>query len=120
MPRRRSADADTVFAGLREHGLRRTRDGGRTWHDLELPQPGVFSVARGAADGAVYAGCEPSTLFRTDDGGDTWRELDALLELPLAPDLELPAAALDLARALDRAEPARRRPCCSSGSSSAG
>ena len=35
------ADGDTVFAGLREHGLRRTRDGGRTWHDVGLPQPGV-------------------------------------------------------------------------------
>ena len=84
------ADGDTVFAGLREHGLRRTRDGGRTWQDVELPQPGVFSVAVSAADGAVYAGCEPSALFRSDDGGDSWRELTALLDLPSRPNWSFP------------------------------
>ena len=84
------ADRDTVFVGLREHGLRRTRDGGRTWRDVELPQPGVFSVAVSAADGAVYAGCEPSALFRSDDGGDSWRELEALLELPSRPTWSFP------------------------------
>jgi photosystem II stability/assembly factor-like uncharacterized protein len=84
------ADADTVFAGLREHGLRRTRDAGRTWQDVELPQPGVFSVAVSAADGAVYAGCEPSQLFRSDDGGDSWRELEALLDLPSRPTWSFP------------------------------
>ena len=83
-------DGDTVFAGLREHGLRRTRDGGETWEDLELPEPGVFSVAVSAADAAVYAGCEPSRLFRSDDGGDSWRALDALLELPSRPTWSFP------------------------------
>ncbi|HSL63838.1 MAG TPA: hypothetical protein VK874_04200 [Gaiellaceae bacterium] len=84
------ADPDTVYAGLRERGLRRTRDGGRTWQDVGLPQPGVFSVAVSAADGAVYAGCEPSALFRSDDGGETWRELEALLELPSRPTWSFP------------------------------
>ena len=65
------ADRDTAFAGLREHGLRRTRDAGETWEDVELPEQGVFSLAVSAADGAVYAGCEPSRLFRSDDGGDS-------------------------------------------------
>ena len=84
------ADRDTAFAGLREHGLRRTRDGGETWDDVELPEPGVFSVAVSAADGAVYAGCEPSRLFRSDDGGDSWRALDSLLELPSRPTWSFP------------------------------
>jgi photosystem II stability/assembly factor-like uncharacterized protein len=78
-------DPDTVFAGLREGGLRRTRDGGRSWDDCALPEPGVFSLAVSAADGAVYAGTEPSRLFRSDDGGESWRELEALLELPSRP-----------------------------------
>jgi hypothetical protein len=56
------SDPDTAFAGLREHGLRRTCDGGERWEDGGLAQPGVFSVAVSAADGAVYAGCEPSAL----------------------------------------------------------
>ena len=29
-------DSDVVYAGLREGGLRRTSDGGRTWADCDL------------------------------------------------------------------------------------
>ena len=84
------ADADTVFAGLREGGVRKTTDGGRTWKDCALPQPGVFSLAVSAADGAVYAGTEPSALYRSDDGGETWRELGGLLMLPSRPTWSFP------------------------------
>src|SRR5919201_5423182 len=73
-------DPDTIYVGLREGGVRRTSDGGRTWVDCALPEPGVFSLAVSAADGAVYAGTEPSRLFRSDDRGESWRELEALLE----------------------------------------
>jgi photosystem II stability/assembly factor-like uncharacterized protein len=83
-------DPDRVFAGLREHGVRRSRDGGRSWDDVGLPQPGVFSLAVSAADGRVYAGCEPSALFVSEDGGDSWRELSALLELPSRPTWSFP------------------------------
>src|SRR5438128_2276565 len=68
-------DPDIVYVGLRESGIRKTIDGGATWHECELPEPGVFSLAVGAVDGAVYAGTEPSRLFRSDDGGEAWREL---------------------------------------------
>jgi photosystem II stability/assembly factor-like uncharacterized protein len=83
-------DADVVYAGLREGGVQRTGDGGRTWVDCALPRPVVFSVAVSAAEGAVYAGTEPSALFRSDDGGETWRELTALLELPSRPTWSFP------------------------------
>ena len=59
------ADADVVYVGLREGGVRRTRDGGSAWEDCGLPEPGVFSLAVSAADGAVYAGTEPSRLFQS-------------------------------------------------------
>jgi hypothetical protein len=84
------ADADTVFAGLREGGVRRSVDGGQSWIDCKLPEPGVFSLAVGAADGAVYAGTEPSRLFRSDDKGASWQELDALLDLPSRPTWRFP------------------------------
>src|ERR671937_2165352 len=84
------ADPDTVYACLREGGVRRTSDGGRSWVDCELPDPGVFSLAVSVADGAVYAGPEPSRLFRSDDGGGSWRALDALLELPSRPHWSFP------------------------------
>jgi len=83
-------DADTVFAGLREGGVQRTLDGGRSWRDCRLPEPGVFSIAVSPADGTVYAGTEPSRLFRSDDRGESWRELEALLELPSRPNWSFP------------------------------
>jgi photosystem II stability/assembly factor-like uncharacterized protein len=83
-------DPDTVFAGLREGGVRRTVDAGASWIDCALPERRVFSLAVSAADGAVYAGTEPSRLFRSDDRGQTWRALDALLELPSQPSWSFP------------------------------
>jgi photosystem II stability/assembly factor-like uncharacterized protein len=83
-------DPDTVYAGLRAHGVRRTHDGGRTWVESALPEPGVFSLAVSASDGAVYAGTEPSRLFRSDDRGRSWRELERLLELPSQPTWSFP------------------------------
>jgi photosystem II stability/assembly factor-like uncharacterized protein len=84
------ANDETVYAGLREGGLRRSVNGGQTWEDCELPESGVFSLAVSAADGAVYAGTEPSRLFRSDDRGQSWRELDALLNLPSRPTWSFP------------------------------
>src|SRR4051812_49643230 len=49
-------DPDAVYVGLRETGIRKTTDGGATWHECELPEPGVFSLAVSPVDGAVYAG----------------------------------------------------------------
>jgi hypothetical protein len=84
------ADADVVYAGLREGGVRHSVDGGQSWVDCGLPEAGVFSLAVSAAGGAVYAGTEPSRLFRSDDCGESWRELDALLELPSRPTWSFP------------------------------
>jgi photosystem II stability/assembly factor-like uncharacterized protein len=84
------ADSDTVYAGLRAGGVRKSTDGARSWIDCELPEPGVFSLAVSGADGAVYAGTEPSRLFRSDDGGESWRELAGLLDLPSRPSWSFP------------------------------
>jgi photosystem II stability/assembly factor-like uncharacterized protein len=83
-------EKDVVYAGLREGGVRRTVDGGRSWEECELREPGVFSLAVSAADGVVYAGTEPSRLFRSEDRGECWRELEALLELPSRPTWSFP------------------------------
>lgn len=84
------ADPDTVYVGLHDGGVRRTKDGGRTWIDCDLPAPDVFSVAVSSVDGAVYAGTEPSALYRSNDRGETWRELAGLLELPSRPTWSFP------------------------------
>ena len=84
------ADPDVVYAGLRAGGVRRSVDGGQSWVDCRLPEPGVFSLAVSAADGVVYAGTEPSRLFRSDDRGESWGELETLLELPSRPTWSFP------------------------------
>jgi len=84
------ADEDVAYAGLRDGGVQRTRDGGSVWEDCKLPEPGVFSLAVSAADGAVYAGTEPSRVFTSDDRGATWDALDALLDLPSRPGWRFP------------------------------
>jgi photosystem II stability/assembly factor-like uncharacterized protein len=84
------ADPETVYAGLRDGGVRRTSDGGRSWVDCQLPDPDVFSLAVSPADGAVYAGTEPSRVFHSADRGESWRALDALLELPSRPTWSFP------------------------------
>jgi photosystem II stability/assembly factor-like uncharacterized protein len=83
-------DPDVVYAGLRERGVRRSGDGGRSWVDCELPELEVFSLAVSAVDGAVYAGTEPSRLFRSTDAGGSWIALDRLLELPSRPTWSFP------------------------------
>src|ERR1700758_4412656 len=84
------ADPETLYAGLREGGVRRSRDGGRTWNDCELPERALYSLGVSAADGSVYAGTEPSRVFRSCDQGGNWSELDALLELPSRPHWSFP------------------------------
>ena len=81
---------ETVFAGLREGGVRRSDDFGASWVDCALPEPGVFSLAVSPADGTVYAGTEPSRLFASGDRGTTWNALDALLDLPSRPTWSFP------------------------------
>jgi photosystem II stability/assembly factor-like uncharacterized protein len=84
------SDPDTVYAGLRADGVRRTTDGGSTWVEGGLGGEQVFSVAVSAANGAIYAGTEPSALYRSDDRGETWRELSGLLDLPSHPTWSFP------------------------------
>lgn len=76
-----AARDETVLVGTRGAGVRVSRDSGASWERVELPEPDIFSVAIGPADGALYAGSEPSRLFVSRDG-DQWTELEALQEIP--------------------------------------
>ena len=48
------ADPDILYAGLREGGVRRSSDGGRTWVDCNLPEAGVYSVAVRISSAIVF------------------------------------------------------------------
>jgi len=69
-----------VLAGTRGRGALLSEDGGASWEQVPLPEPDVFSVAIGAADGALYVGAEPSRLFVSRGGA--WEELEALQAIP--------------------------------------
>ena len=76
-----AVEGERVLVGTQGEGALLSRDGGRAWEPIELPERDVFSVAIGPADGALYAGTEPSRLFVSRDGGE-WAELEALQEIP--------------------------------------
>ena len=84
-----AADDERVLVGTRGGGALLSGDGGATWEPVDLPEPDVFSVAIGAADGALYAGTEPSRLF-VSRGGGRWEELEALQDIPSRPRWSFP------------------------------
>lgn len=88
-------DADRVYVGTFDDGVRVTEDGGETWRKSALDDPRVLSLAVSRAHevhgrSVVYAGTEPSNLYRCDDGGRTWHVLPALRELPSEPRWSFP------------------------------
>ena len=50
-----AADGDRVIVGTQGAGALLSGDGGRRWERMELPEPDVFSVAIGSADGTLRA-----------------------------------------------------------------
>jgi len=85
-----ATDGTRVLIGTRGGGVRLSNDDGVTFEPrVDLPEPDVFSVAIGAADGALYVGTEPSRLFVARDGGD-FAELDALQDIPSRPRWSFP------------------------------
>ena len=113
-------DGDTVYVGCRGGGLERSADGGDWFDDVPLPEPGRVQRrgARGGRRGVCRNGggpAVPQPRRRRDS-----EELMALQVIPSRPRCELSPPALDLARALDRAEPARPRGGSWSASSWAG
>lgn len=83
-------NSDIIYVGTSGKGLWKSTDRGRTWGDMNLPEPHISSIAVGSADGTVYAGTEPSKLFKSVDRAKTWEELSALRSIPSAPSWSFP------------------------------
>lgn len=100
-------DPDTVYAGVEDAALFRTKDGGQTWHELpglrnhgkgELWQPGAGGLGLHTIlidrtnPQRMYGAISAAGAFRTDDGGASWRPINKGLlspyELP-DPDAEV-------------------------------
>jgi len=99
-------DPDTVYAGIEDAALFRSRDGGQTWQELaglrdvkgNLWQPGaggmcLHTIMQDPSNPRrIYIAISAAGTFRTDDGGMTWRAINRGLkskyELP-DPDAEV-------------------------------
>lgn len=79
--------------------MRRSRDGGASWQEIEAPKypegavlredkPAtltyMWTIVPGGADqpNRVYLGTEPGGLFQSDDGGDTFQLVESFWNLP--------------------------------------
>lgn len=94
-------DPDTVYAGVEDAALFRTRDGGRTWTEMpglrthpSAPQwaPGAGGMCLhtilldpGNAD-RMYTAISAAGTFRSDDAGESWRPINKGLRSEGIPD----------------------------------
>lgn len=94
-------DPDTVYAGVEDAALFRTRDGGRTW--AEMPGLRTHPSAPQWAPGAggmclhtiildpnnanrIYTAISAAGTFRSDDAGESWRPINRGLKSEGIPD----------------------------------
>ena len=83
-------EPETVYAGVEDAALFRSKDGGQTWQELpalrnakgHLWQPGaggmcLHTILLDPNDpGRIYVAISAAGAFRTDDGGQTWRPVN--------------------------------------------
>jgi photosystem II stability/assembly factor-like uncharacterized protein len=99
-------DADTVYAGVEDAALFRTRDGGKSWQELpglrnvkgHLWSPGaggmgLHKIILNPNDpNRIYIAISAAGVFRSDDCGETWRAVNNGLKSPFElpdPDAEV-------------------------------
>jgi photosystem II stability/assembly factor-like uncharacterized protein len=78
------ADPDRLYAGTHRGGVWRSRDGGRSWQDVNagIRYKEIWSLAQHPRTGELYCGTGPASIFRSRDGGDSWEDLASVRELP--------------------------------------
>lgn len=68
------ANDQTVYAGT-QSGIFSSRNGGRSWREVDLPMNLAPVLCLALAGGRIYAGTEESGLYLSEDGGDAWKQL---------------------------------------------
>ncbi len=89
-------DPDTVYAGVEDAALFRTKDGGKSWHEMpglrsvkgHLWQPGaggmgLHTIVQDPANPKrLYIAISAAGAFRSEDGGESWRPITKGLVSP--------------------------------------
>jgi len=96
-------DPDTVYAGVEDAALFRTKDGGKSWHELSGLRghgsgphwtPGAGGMCLHtilldpATPGRMYIAISAAGAFRSDDGGTSWKPINRGLRSAHIPDPE--------------------------------
>jgi photosystem II stability/assembly factor-like uncharacterized protein len=96
-------DPDTVYAGIEDAALFRSKDGGQNWEELSglrkhgsgpRWQPGaggmcLHSIIQDPKNpGRMFIAISAAGAFRTDDGGETWQPINKGLKSLYIPDPE--------------------------------
>src|SRR5205085_6479378 len=91
------SDPDTVYAGIEDAALFKSKDGGKTWQELAgLRGHGTGPQWQPGAGGMclhtiildpsnpqrIYVAISAAGAFRTDDGGKTWKPINSGLKSP--------------------------------------
>ncbi len=77
-------DPSVLYAGTTRAGMFRSRDGGRTWQEINagLMHKTVWSITQDPRTETLYVGTSPACVFVSNDQGDTWSECESLEHLP--------------------------------------
>lgn len=89
-----SKDPRIVYAGTMQHGVLRTRDGGRSWviASQGLPGADVRALAIDPTDSRIlYASIESGGLYKSTDGADHWQQGGAGMD----PQMQVRAIVID-------------------------
>ena len=74
---------ERVFVGTVDSGVRRSTDGGETWHTVGEFTDRVTAVTVSPHDpDTVWVGTEPSAVYRSADGGVSFERREGLTDLP--------------------------------------
>jgi photosystem II stability/assembly factor-like uncharacterized protein len=76
-------DPDRLYAATLQGGVRRSLDGGRTWHAANqgLLYLEGYSICQQPETGELYFGTEPASVFKSTDGADSWTDCPRLRQM---------------------------------------